>query len=356
MTNPPTQPQAPSRRELLAGAAAAAAGLAVLPACATTTRSQAASPASPPPRAGRALRIAHFTDCHTQPERRADQGTIAALAHVNNLADKPDVLITGGDLIFSAFAQTQARAQTQWDLFTTALRDHNRLPALHCLGNHDIWGWDKQRSQTTGTEAQWGKRWATDLLSMPGPYYSTTRAGVKLIVLDSVQPLGESGYQGGLDDAQFEWLEGELASTPAQTPIVVITHIPIIHASTLLVDARFDDQRRRLVGAGSMYVDALRVVGALTKHPNVRAVLSGHIHMVERIDYAGIAWINSGAVSGAWWQSQNASRRFFEQRRSDPTVWQRPNRAEPGYALIDVSTTGEVAFTYQTYPWQSDDT
>lgn len=299
---------------------------------------------------GRVLRIAHLTDMHVQPERQGDAGFAKCLDHVNALrgSEKPDVLITGGDLIFDSFSKNDTRTRLLWDRFTRVLADHNRVPTLHCLGNHDIWGWNKKESGTTGGEAQWGKRWAVDELGLAGTYTRYDVQGVRIIVLDSVQPAGE-GYEGGLDDAQFEWLQGELRAAPATTPVVVVTHIPVFHASTLLVDARMDDQRRKLTGAGAIFVDSNRVVALLAQHPNVRAVLSGHIHMQERIEYAGIHWINSGAVSGAWWQSQEKSKEFFRKRGDLTPI--RPNRADAGYALIDLFADGSVQWKYVEYGW-----
>jgi 3',5'-cyclic-AMP phosphodiesterase len=341
----------PQRRALLgaglAGALAGALG------CSTGPRSATGREGGGRSGSQRLLRIAHLTDMHVQPERRAGEGFAMALTHVNTLAgrEKPDVLITGGDLIFSGFEKDEARTRTQWDLFTKVLAERNQIQTIHCLGNHDIWGWNKKESGTTGAEAQWGKRWAVDLLQLPAPFARHDVRGVRILVLDSVQPSGD-GYEGGLDDPQFEWLAGELAATPATMPVIVVTHIPIFHASTLLVDARMDEQRRKLTGAGAIFVDANRVAGLLTQYPNVRAVLSGHIHMAERIEYAGIHWINSGAVSGAWWRSQEKSKEFMTKRGdTTPNRPNRPNRADPGYTLVDLFADGSVAWQYVQYGW-----
>jgi 3',5'-cyclic-AMP phosphodiesterase len=46
--------------------------------------------------AKRVLRIAHLTDVHVQPEKRAGEGLAACLNHVQQLPDKPDLILTGG--------------------------------------------------------------------------------------------------------------------------------------------------------------------------------------------------------------------------------------------------------------------
>jgi 3',5'-cyclic AMP phosphodiesterase CpdA len=301
---------------------------------------------------GRLLRIAHLTDSHVQPERTADEGFNQCLAHVHALADRPDVIVTGGDLIMDSFATSRARADEQWKLFNAAFDTHARsgraIPVMHCLGNHDIWGWNKPKSATSGSEPAWGKRHAVDVLGVPGWYYSRTFAGVKLIALDSVQTNGGDGYVGGLDDQQFEWLKGELAATPATQPVVIVTHIPIVHLSTLLVDADFSTSEGVSLGAGVMFLDARRVHNLLERHKNVRLVLTGHIHMTERVDYAGITHINSGAVSGAWWRSQEQAR--AERAGNTPEAFARDSlRSEPGYGLIDLYADGRLDFAYQSY-------
>src|ERR1051326_2825151 len=121
----------------------------------------------------RSLRIAHLTDIHVEPERRAGDGMAAAFRPANELADA------------------------------------NRPPTPSCLGNHDCGGWHKKHSKTTGDEPDWGKKRSLDHLKMPGRFYSVDKAGWHLVFLDSIQPDGD-GYRGGLDEEQFEWLKGDV--------------------------------------------------------------------------------------------------------------------------------------------------
>jgi len=314
-----------------------------LGACAASQRAGGSAP-----RSGRLLRIAHLTDSHVQPERTAEEGINQCLTHVHALADRPDVIVTGGDLIMDSFETTKARADEQWKLLNGAFAAHKSIPVMHCLGNHDIWGWHKAKSSTSGNEPGWGKRYAIDMLGLPGWYYAQTHRGVKLIALDSVQTDGDDGYVGGLDDQQFEWLKGELAATPRTQTVVIVTHIPIIHVSALLVDASLSREEGVKLGGGSMLMDARRVHNLLERYPNARLVLTGHIHMTERVEYAGITHINSGAVSGAWWRSQDKARQARGADTAEGFAKPAP-RSDPGYGLIDLYTNGSVDFTYQSY-------
>ncbi|MFO0857494.1 MAG: metallophosphoesterase [Phycisphaerales bacterium] len=336
---------------LLAGTAGAAA-LSAVPGCQTVPQGSSARD----PRSRRLIRVAHMTDFHIQPERKADEGVRMALDSIHAMSDKPDVIVTGGDLVMDSFDQQRPRTDQLWKLYTDAIREHCKIPVVHCLGNHDIWGWNKAKSKTTGTEMGWGKKNAIDLLGLPNSYYSTmlpsrSGASVKLIVLDSVQSDGGDGYVGGLDDAQFEWLKGELAATPSTTTILAVTHVPVLHAATLLRDSEVPTKEIGWhIAAGETYLDSRRVVNLFQRYPNAKLVMSGHIHMHERLEYAGMTYINGGAVCGSWWRAET---KLMQQREGDtPEALGAPSpRSLPGYSIIDVNADGPIVWEYRTYGW-----
>ncbi len=281
----------------------------------------------------RAIRVAHLTDLHIQPEKKADAGVSACVAHVQSHADKPRLILIGGDMVMDSFEADDARTRTQWDLFTKVFKGECKIPVDGCLGNHDIWGINKTKSKTNGTEPGWGKKRAMDLLHMSKPYRSFTNSGWKFILLDSVMPQGES-YIGQLDDEQWEWLDGELKSTDPKTPILVLTHIPILTATQLTV-ARKKDKPTRELSDSLMMSDAPRFISTFLKHPNVKACLSGHVHEVDRIDYQGVSYLCNGAVSGNWWKGRH-------------------KQCDEGYALLDLYDDGTLDNTYVTYGWKAE--
>jgi hypothetical protein len=69
------------------------------------------------------------------------------------------------------------------------------------------------------------------------------------------------------------------------------------------------------------------------QHTNVKACISGHIHLVDRVDYLGVTYMCGGAVCGAWWKGS----RF--------------NECDPGYSLIDLYDDGSVERQYVAYGW-----
>ena len=115
----------------------------------------------------RSVRFVHFTDVHVQSGRSAADGLATAIQHVHELADKPDFILNGGDAIDDALEHGLPEVEKQWALWNKAWRAGGSLPVRHCLGNHDVWGWDKAKSKTTGNEPEWGKQLALNPLGPP---------------------------------------------------------------------------------------------------------------------------------------------------------------------------------------------
>jgi 3',5'-cyclic-AMP phosphodiesterase len=217
------------------------------------------------PERKRALRIAHLTDIHVQPELRADGGMAACLRHVNTLADKPDLIITGGDHVYDSMAQEQPRTKMLWDLWAKVLKDQNAIPVESCLGNHDVWGWSKSKSKASGDEALYGKKWAAETLRLgERPYRTLDRAGWHLVFLDSIFPKGE-GYTARLDDEQLEWLAGDLAALKPGTPTLIISHIPIMSVAVVYFGGK-DERTKNEIDPSLMHTDSGRLHKLFLKH------------------------------------------------------------------------------------------
>lgn len=281
----------------------------------------------------RALRVAHLTDIHVQPERGAAEGMAAALRDVAALDEPVDLVLTGGDHIMDCFAADEARTRTQWELYSQVLRDNCRIPVRACIGNHDIWGWSKAESRTRGDEPRWGKTWAREVLGLEADHGAFVQGGWKFILLDSVRAFGD-GYTGHLQPAQREWLEAELAATPSTQPVCVLSHIPLLTVTVIAGDAKRAKDLSITVPGDLMHSDAATVCGILARHPNVKLCLSGHIHQIDRIEWRGITFICDGAVSGAWWKGPNGS-------------------TPEGYGVLDLYDDGTLDWRYRTYGWKA---
>lgn len=279
----------------------------------------------------RVLRIAHLTDVHVQPERKAGEGFGACLRHVQEQKDRPDVIFSGGDCIMDSLGADQARTKLQWELWQKVLRDECSLPVEHCIGNHDVWGWHREGSRATGDEPLYGKKWAMEALGLARPYRSFDRAGWHFVVLDSTHPDGGT-YKGRLDDEQFEWLGGDLRRTDPKTPVLILSHIPILGACVFF-DGETEKSGDWVVPAAWMHTDARRLKDLFHQHPNVKVCLSGHIHLVDRVDYLGVSYLCNGAVSGGWWKGDY-------------------QECSPGYALVDLFADGSFENRYVTFGWK----
>ncbi len=301
---------------------------------------RAAAPAGVGPRAatGRSLRLAHLTDIHVQPERRAGQGFAACLKHVSELSDRPELVITGGDLIFDAFAQEHARTKMLWDLYTSTVRDGCGIPIEHTLGNHDIWGWNKGKSKTTGSESGWGKKWFCEVAGREKSYFALDRGAWRIFVLDSVNthPKNPDGYIGLLDEEQMAWLQAELGALGEGRHAAVVSHIPILSLCAMVFDGNAkQDSLRWEVSAGNMHIDGAKLHKLFRDSGRVRLCLSGHIHKLDRVEMDGVTYICDGAVSGSWWEG-------------------RKQRCDEGYGVIDLMDDGTFRHEYVTYGWKAE--
>ena len=90
------QSTAVSRREAMAASLLAAGGV-LLGGSGLALAQQQAKP----------IRIAHLTDMHVQPERRAGEGYAAALQSLAKLDPPPDFLVTGGDSVLTPIIPEQ---------------------------------------------------------------------------------------------------------------------------------------------------------------------------------------------------------------------------------------------------------
>lgn len=328
-----------SRRDLLRSAAALPL-VGLLPATlgAGQDKSAAASPPAPaaPASPRKTGRFAHLTDVHLQPELNSEAGLVACLEHVQKQPQKPDFVMTGGDNVMDVFDAKEGRAFQLAKLLRKTWSENCGLPVEHCLGNHDIFGWNKKKSGTTGNEANWGKLYATQTLQIPAPFRSFDRLGWRFLVLDSVQPK-DDGYVAFCDDAQWNWLRNTLKATPKTTPICVVSHIPILSVCSVTYGrprTLAERGKDTVIEAASQHTDCEELHELFKAHGGVKLCLSGHIHLVDRCDIDGISYICDGAVSGSWWKGPLQGIR-------------------EGYGLIDLYDDGTFQHQYVPYGWKA---
>lgn len=268
----------------------AAAGLSALPAPLTATSTQPAK---------RSFRFAFMSDIHIKPGANPETGMTKAVRHIQALRPKIDFIINGGDSIMDALAASKESTQTQWDLFQKIMSQENRLPVYSCIGNHDIYGWFQKKPDNT--DPLYGKEWAVQALKMSKRYYQFEKGKWTFIVLDSTQLNPAGGYIAKLDEEQMDWLKSTLSQVPKDRFICIISHIPILSICSGLFFNKTETNGDLLIKRNLMHTDFLTLKPIFNQYPNLKACLSGHIHLQDHVQYQHISYYCNGAVSGNWW-------------------------------------------------------
>jgi len=306
-----------SRRSFFRNALASVAGSAFLPGQLFAGETEVSA-------LPRQLRIVQITDSHVIDEK-SSKHTKRMLEKITK-EEKPDMILHTGDVIMDSFKASKQETADQWKVWKDIISDLN-TPIHYCIGNHDIW-WS---SEGVGDPLH-GIQWVLKELNLPGRYYSFTQNGWHFIFLDSTRPDDKGGYTGGIDEEQMRWLNEELQRVPKILPVLIMSHIPLL--STSIFDWSKCEEAVWKVSGGLMHADSHIIQSLLRKHPNVKACISGHLHLQDNISYDNIQYMGCGAVSGNWWEDS-----VFHQTRS-------------GYAVIDLTNKGEIRREYKVFDWK----
>lgn len=265
-----------------------------------------------------------ITDTHLQPELNAAGGCHACFAKARTMG--ADFAIQGGDHVFDALGVARPRADDLIGLYTRTEQDLG-MAVRHTIGNHDCLG-VYARSGVLPTDPLYGKKFFENHFGRL--YYAFDHRGVHFIVLDSIGITADRDYEGHIDADQIAWLSRDLASLPAGTPIVVVSHIPLATA--------FDSYARPLQSAPTHHknsvLNAWQVIPLFAGH-NVLGVLQGHTHINETVLWHGVPYITGGAVSGNWWHGTHLG-------------------TPEGFTIVTVEGN-RLATRYETYGFRSVD-
>jgi 3',5'-cyclic AMP phosphodiesterase CpdA len=282
------------------------------------------------PQRSEAFSFIFFTDTHIQPELNAADGCRMCFGQFTGIP--ADFAICGGDLVFDALAVDGTRTHRLFDLFQqTASSIH--LPIHYVVGNHDVFG-VLPKSGVSPSDPEYGKKAFEDRY---GPtHYSFDHKGWHFIVLDSIGIHADRTWTGEVGLPQIEWLKADLSTTGKLTPIIVITHVPLVTGAISYVSRQEWASRTNHVGSlvdTLMVTDAEPVIEALLGY-NVRVVLQGHTHVDEEIVFRGLRFMTSGAVSGNWWKGIRAG-------------------SAEGYSVVTLNSDQRVDRSYRKYGFKS---
>jgi 3',5'-cyclic AMP phosphodiesterase CpdA len=296
---------------------------------------RAARAATPAENADRAFRFVHFGDTHvggpvTMPICASDEGLPKALRQAQTMDDPPDFILHTGDIITDSFWASRESAVEQWKIYTNVMKQHCTLPVHYTLGNHDVnFGWDLGDESTPFP----GKMLALEQTGLKSPYYSFDHKGWHFVVLDNTQRGGYNGFTHHLDDAQYAWLEQDLAQTDAVTPIVISTHAPILTVTCFFCPSNKEHADGLVIPNDWVHTDVEKLHKLFRKHRNVKLCLSGHFHAVDHVQYLGIHHICGGAVCADYW------------RRPLPYATEH----EAGYGVVDLFKDGSFEYRFVDY-------
>ena len=202
---------------------------------------------------------------------------------------KPDFLLVTGDI---------ASQQTRDAMFAARdLMDGLGFPYYPMGGNHDF---------AMETSREWFLEAFYAHLPDQDTVYSFTHKNLHFCVLDpwwqwkdaSLCPFSEKSVADSLDVAasgaqwavpphQFAWLEEDLDSHK-YLPAIIAAHYPAIPIPPRLVRPGIKDAGH--LTNGSLLIEVLQ------QHPQVKAIMTGHIHMHCIESWDGITHVGTGAL------------------------------------------------------------
>jgi 3',5'-cyclic AMP phosphodiesterase CpdA len=196
----------------------------------------------------RGLTFLQISDSHVgfdKPANPSARGTLEeAIGKINALPVKPAFMIHTGDI-------SHLSKPAEFD-DADAIISRTRLDVHYVPGEHDFLDEEQKLYRERYGRGSKGAGW-----------YSFDAEGVHFVGLVNVVDL-KAGGLGNLGSEQLEWLEADLGSRSASTPIVVFAHIPLW---TVYPQWGWGTED------GARALQLLKRFGSVT-------VLNGHIHQV----------------------------------------------------------------------------
>jgi Icc protein len=191
--------------------------------------------------------IAQVTDTHITTDGRQAGDLRAALAWLNLLQPRPDIVLLSGDTTNNGRPDQYARLR--------AILAGSAIDVVIVPGNHDRWSALRSGLPAAHYPGCIG----------PSISYAIESAPVRIIGLDTTAP----GRPGGvLDDARLRWLDACLSAVPAQ-PTLLFMHHPPFRTGVHLAD---------MFG----FKGLRRFEQIVARHPQLRRIVAGHIHCERR--------------------------------------------------------------------------
>jgi len=237
------------------------------------------------------LRLVFYTDIHTRLEWNTPLALEMAAEKINQC--RPDLVIAGGDLITDGFQSSASTVEPRWRAYMK-MHQAIRAPVHVVIGNHDLVAAIPEDGSPPSPDP---KRIFLEKFGLSQTHRSFTAAGYHFILLDPIIVTGgEEKYHGMIHGEQMEWLKQDLSRISASTPIIVVTHIP-------LMTGFYQATRGATTPApANRVVQNNREVLDLFQNHNLILVLQGHLHVDEMLRWRKTTFITGGAICGKWWR------------------------------------------------------
>jgi len=222
----------------------------------------------------------YLPDIHLQPDSAVLAGFRQIATQVNRL--RPDFVLTGGDMIYTAKNVDDKKAANLFELMDTEFRQF-KMPVYLTMGNHENVGITAE-SGIDKTNPNWGKQMYESRYTKR--YYTFEYNGWKFLVLDGIKILEkEKNYTQGIDSLQIAWIKNELSQTDKKTPLVISIHPPFVnpHAVTSSDTKVMSSETEAVL--------------ALFRDHNLKIILEGHTHLYMDLYFNGTRYISGGSTA-----------------------------------------------------------
>jgi 3',5'-cyclic-AMP phosphodiesterase len=203
--------------------------------------------------------IAQISDPHLRPRGVLYQNTVdsnamfaAAVAQLNALSPRPDLVILSGDVVDEGSPDEYAAARE--------LLAELAIPLVVIPGNHD----EREAFRTCFS--------SHDYLPKQGAlnFAIEDRGPVRIIGLDITVP---RLHHGLMDDAAATWLQETLSLEP-ERPAIIMMHQPPFASHVPYLDKYWCK-------------DGFRLAEVVARFPAVERILCGHVHRFMLVRFAG---------------------------------------------------------------------
>jgi Icc protein len=203
--------------------------------------------------------IAQLSDPHVRPDGVLYQDVVdsnamfvRAIAHLNELDPRPDLVLLSGDLVDKGEAAEYQHLRR--------LLAGLAMPTLVIPGNHD----DRDAFRRAFADHAYLPR------SGPMHYVEGGHGAVRIVALDVTVP---GLHHGDIDEDAMLWLDGALSAEPRR-PTILMMHQPPFDCGVPYLDAYHCRNGERLAHV-------------VARHPAVERIVCGHVHRFMQLRFGG---------------------------------------------------------------------